>query len=220
MTGVIRRAGWVEPERGLNYAAIGATSTEAVLSYPPEGFRPAQSHHRIGSGASRFELAGRELMTWGALRRAGVIVRDIAAEPGRPDSGRVDPVRGEPSGQRGGGTSRARFLEDGTPWVTPGMTATLVVGGPRAPEAPVKVVWVVDEPGRIGFAYGSRPGHPLQTEHLLLLEHADDDSVWLTCRSIARPAGNRWLPSAIAYGRRQRDAERRMLTALHPVHTA
>lgn len=209
MTGAIRRAGWVEPERGLNYAAIGATSTEAVLSFPPAGFRPAQSHHRIGSGVNRFELAGRELMTWGALRRAGIVVRDIAAESGRQES----------ATQRNGAT-RPRILEDGTPWVTPGMTATLVVGGPRAPEAPVKVVWVVDEPARIGFAYGSRPGHPLQTEHLLLLEHADDDSVWLTCRSIARPAGNRWLPSAIAYGRRQRDAERRMLTALHPVHTA
>lgn len=208
MTGPLRRAGWVEPERGLNYAAIGATATESVLSYPPEGFRPTQSHHRIGSGAVRFDLAGRELMTWGALRRAGIEVRDIAVEPGRSASAAKRARTALGSGRP----------DDGAPWVSPGMTATLVVGGPRAPEAPVKVVWVVDEPGRIGFAYGSRPGHPLQSEHLLLLEHAEDDSVWLTCRSIARPAGRRWLPSAIRFGRQQRDAERRMLTALHPAH--
>lgn len=202
MSGPIRRAGWVEPERGLNYAAIGATSSEAVLSYPPEGFRPAQSRHRIGSGAQRFRLAGHELMTWGALRRAGVVVRDITSEPRRTEAA----------------AATDESQSDGLPWVTPGMTATLVVGGSRMPDSPVKVVWVVDEPGRIGFAYGSRPGHPLQTEHLLLLEHAVDDSVWLTCRSMTRPVGSRWRPSVIRFARQQRDLEQRMLTALHPVY--
>ena len=207
-----RRSGHVEPDGGLNYAAIGATATEEVLSFPPAGFTPEQAHHRIGSGARRFDLASRALMTWGVLRGSGVRVEEVAAETAATESVVV---------QRGGRDTGALYLEDGTPWVTPGMTATLVLPGRRDDvRAPVKVVWVVDEPGRIGFAYGSRPGHPAQLEQLLLLEHAADDTVWLTARSVARPSGDVPRLVAATYRRRQREVQRRFMTALHPASGA
>lgn len=41
--------------------------------------------------------------------------------------------------------------------------------GPVALTAPCRVVYVVDEPDRRGFAYGTLPGHPERGEELFLL---------------------------------------------------
>ena len=41
-----------------------------------------------------------------------------------------------------------------------------------------RIVYVVDEPRRFGFAYGTLPGHVESGEERFLLEWADDDSVW------------------------------------------
>ena len=189
---------------GLNYAAVGATATSQVLSYPPTGFRASEFRHRIGSGARRFDVAGRSLMTWGVLRGAGVGVEDVAA-----------------ASEVSRGLGGPLFLEDGTPWITPGMTATLLlVEKPIAVRAPVRVISIVDEPGRIGFAFGSCPGHPAQMEQLLLLEHDDDESVWLTMRSIWRASSLKWRVPAAAYSMADKHINRRFLTALHPSHAA
>lgn len=51
-----------------------------------------------------------------------------------------------------------------------------------------KVVGVVAEGNRTGFAYGTLPGHPQQGEEAFLLEHRDDDSVVMSVRAISRPA--------------------------------
>jgi uncharacterized protein (UPF0548 family) len=53
---------------------------------------------------------------------------------------------------------------------------------------PARVVYVVDEPRRRGFAYGSLPGHPECGEEAFLLERRDDDSVWFEVRAFSRPA--------------------------------
>jgi uncharacterized protein (UPF0548 family) len=45
---------------------------------------------------------------------------------------------------------------------------------------------------RRGFAYGTLPGHPLSGEELFVVERRDDDSVWLTIRSISRPSAPVW----------------------------
>jgi uncharacterized protein (UPF0548 family) len=52
---------------------------------------------------------------------------------------------------------------------------------------PCRVVAVVDEPGRAGFAYGTLPGHPERGEELFLLE-AVDGGVRATVRAFSRPA--------------------------------
>lgn len=51
-----------------------------------------------------------------------------------------------------------------------------------------RVVAVISEPRRIGFAYGSLPGHPERGEEAFIVEIADDDAVTVTIRSLSRPA--------------------------------
>jgi uncharacterized protein (UPF0548 family) len=52
---------------------------------------------------------------------------------------------------------------------------------------PVRVVRVVDEPDRRGFAYGTLPGHPERGEEAFLAER-DAEGTWLRIRAFSRPA--------------------------------
>jgi uncharacterized protein (UPF0548 family) len=55
--------------------------------------------------------------------------------------------------------------------ITPDTVADVRIGfGPLALRAPCRVVYVVDEPNRAGFAYGTLPGHPESGEEAFLLE--------------------------------------------------
>lgn len=198
---------------GLNYVALGATLSHEVLSFPPEGFHSSEFRHRVGSGAHRFEVSGRTLMTWGALSGAGVEVSEVEAERIDPAQIARDSVRGLRTGPM--------FLPDGRPWVTPGMTATLRLAIKNHElRSPVKVLYVIDQPGRIGYVYGTRPGAPAHMEQLLLLEHLDDDSVWVTVRTMTKATAQKWaLPMRIVR-LREKALARRIMTALHPSHTA
>ncbi len=51
------------------------------------------------------------------------------------------------------------------------------------------VVYVIDEPDRIGFAYGTTAEGPESGEESFILEHRDDDTVWLTIRSLLGTRG-------------------------------
>ena len=53
--------------------------------------------------------------------------------------------------------------------------------------APCKVVYVVDEADRRGFAYGTLPGHPESGEETFAIAILDDESVALDIRSFSRP---------------------------------
>jgi uncharacterized protein (UPF0548 family) len=56
--------------------------------------------------------------------------------------------------------------------------------------APCEVVWVVDEPSRRGFAYGTLPGHDESGEESFVLER-DGARVVLTVTAFSRPASRR-----------------------------
>jgi len=58
-------------------------------------------------------------------------------------------------------------------------------------DVPCRVVAVVDESRRAGFAYGTLPGHPESGEEAFLVEHRGDDSVVLRIRAFSRPSS--WL---------------------------
>ncbi|MCW2785124.1 MAG: hypothetical protein JWP74_1641 [Marmoricola sp.] len=74
--------------------------------------------------------------------------------------------------------------------VEEGAVAMVRLGpGPLSVRAPVRVVYVVDEDRRKGFAYGTLPGHAECGEELFLLELGSDDAVTLTIRAFSRPAG-------------------------------
>ncbi len=66
----------------------------------------------------------------------------------------------------------------------------VVVCGPVRLRAPTRVVYVVEEPDRRGFAYGTLPGHPECGEEAFLVER-DADSTWVEVRAFSRPG--RWF---------------------------
>lgn len=55
--------------------------------------------------------------------------------------------------------------------------------------APCRVVYVVDEPDRRGFAYGTLPGHPESGEELFAVRYdPTEDAVYAQVRAFSRPA--------------------------------
>ena len=55
-------------------------------------------------------------------------------------------------------------------------------------QVPCRVVHVIDEPTRQGFAYGTLPGHPVRGEESFVLDRHDDGSVSFTVTAFSRPA--------------------------------
>ncbi|MCW2737182.1 DUF1990 domain-containing protein [Nocardioides sp.] len=62
--------------------------------------------------------------------------------------------------------------------------------GPVRITARTQVVYVVDEPARRGFAYGTLPGHPESGEELFLVERTGEET-WAEIRAFSRPG--RWF---------------------------
>lgn len=70
-----------------------------------------------------------------------------------------------------------------------GSTVVLRLGiGPLRVFAPCRVVVVVDEPRRKGFAYGTLPGHPETGEELFVVTRGADDQVDIHITAFSRPS--------------------------------
>jgi uncharacterized protein (UPF0548 family) len=78
---------------------------------------------------------------------------------------------------------------------------------------PTRIVAVVDEPERYGFAYGTLPGHPERGEELFLAEMAANGDVVVTIRVDATPAPA-LRPIGFVVRPLQRAAVRRYLRAV------
>ena len=139
----------------VNYAAVGDTRRDDLLSSPPHGFRPVVRSVRSGAGEDAWADASRTVSTWGVQHGASFRVERLHAAS--------DDAISE------GDVVRLRWR-----W------------WPLA--IPARVVYVVDEPRRRGFAYGSLPGHPECGEEAFLVEWRDDDSVWFEVRAFSRPS--------------------------------
>jgi uncharacterized protein (UPF0548 family) len=50
-----------------------------------------------------------------------------------------------------------------------------------------RIVYVVDEPNRFGFAYGTLPGHVESGEERSLVERTEDGTAWYDVRAFSRP---------------------------------
>lgn len=68
-----------------------------------------------------------------------------------------------------------------------GGTVVLGLGAAAVLVIPCRVVRVVDDERRRGFAYGTLPGHPERGEELFLASLADDGSVWFEVTAFSRP---------------------------------
>lgn len=55
--------------------------------------------------------------------------------------------------------------------------------------AACRVVWVLDETDRRGFAYGTLPDHPEVGEEAFVVERDAGDAVWLGITAFSRPNG-------------------------------
>mgnify|MGYP000977610101 CR=1 FL=1 len=60
--------------------------------------------------------------------------------------------------------------------------------GPASFQIPCRVVYVLDEPDRAGFAYGTLPGHPECGEELFAVERDDAGRARIVVRAFSRPA--------------------------------
>jgi uncharacterized protein (UPF0548 family) len=66
--------------------------------------------------------------------------------------------------------------------------ASGIGAGPLRLWVPCLIVWVVDEPDRYGFGFGTLPGHVETGEEAFLLSTDAAGDVWFDVRAFSRPA--------------------------------
>ncbi|GAB2515991.1 DUF1990 family protein [Paramicrobacterium agarici] len=203
-------------DQPTDYAAVGATQAADLLQYPPDGYAPYEDSIKIGSGDERFAAASASVLSWEVLRLAGITVSDI--ERGSGDA--YQAVRfAEDGTPLGRGTERTedRFASDGTPYITSGTTAVLSGRvGSYSVRGHVRVVYVVEDPRRVAFAFGTVSGHSISGEESFAIEHRDDDSVWFTVRAFVRPVGVFYKVFPFLLLRRRKRLSSQYLRALSP----
>lgn len=94
-----------------------------------------------------------------------------------------------------------------SPWAEPGAVLEMRLGvGPLALRIPCRVIYVIDEPERSGFAYGTLPRHPESGEELFLLTRHEDGQIASTITAFSKAASlparfggpaTRWLQKAM-----------------------
>lgn len=183
-------------QQTVTYGAVGGTQAADLMTYPPKGFRPFERRSRIGHGNARWEHAWQSTLSWGIQRNSGFRVQ-LQESPPEVAEGAYAPVNydsaGNPIPRRADEQEEVVYGAEGVPFLAPGDTAKLAVGfGPLRVSAPCRVIYVIDEPNRKGFAYGTLPGHPESGEEAFIIDQTEDGSVWLTVRSFSRPAGWQW----------------------------
>lgn len=203
----------------VDYAAVGATQAPDLMQYPPERSIPAQESWRLGSGEARFETASEALLSWSALRGAGLTIRDVRPASGPMYSGVSFDVEGNPVAPSRSDAEQ-RFDSDGTPYVAAG-TTIVVEGRAKAfnADAELRVIFAVEEPRRVGFALGTVGGSVVSGEESFMIEWHDSDEVWFTVRAFDRPASAlyRMLPALVR--RRRRELFTLYLRAISPLYT-
>ncbi|GAA4171794.1 DUF1990 domain-containing protein [Gryllotalpicola koreensis] len=217
----VRRGRDGASESPVTYGAIGGTQAADLLQYPPHGYKPMERSVRLGSGEERWETSKAALMSWGVQRGAGLKVTNVDLGTGEQYAGIRYNEDGTPAGMRETGGGESVFNDEGEPLISNGMSAVLRTKvGPIMVDAPVRIVYVIDDPKRVGFAYGTLHGHPESGEESFVLEHRDDDSVWLTVRSFSRPASFGWRLLAPVASTVRKGITAKYLRALHPINAA
>jgi uncharacterized protein (UPF0548 family) len=168
----------------FTYDEVGSTQYDET----PEGYHRLEYRERIGAGDEVFQRAADALLTWRMHRAAGIPVTATATPPqvGTDSLGRLGPGM------------LIRRLRTRT-------QLGLAV--------PCRVVWVVNEPDRIGFAYGTLEGHPEAGEESFLITR-DPDGIYFTVRAYSRGAAWYTRLAGPATRKAQHYAARRYTAAL------
>lgn len=205
---------WQQP---VNYAAVAATQAADFLRYPPTGFRAAERRARIGHGDARFQYAWHSALSWGIQKGAGFVIEPVDT-PAEVRESTYVPISFDDEGAPIPAATigiDAMFGPDGTAFVAPGDTALLVTHiGPFSFKSPVRVIYLIDEPQRKGFGYGTLHGHPQRGEEAFVVEQKEDGSVWLTVRVFSRPSNRWWFAVSPVLRLMQERFIRRYLTSL------
>ncbi|MFG6445540.1 DUF1990 family protein [Microbacterium sp. P07] len=203
----------------VDYAAVGATQAPDLLQYPPERSIPAEETWRIGSGEERFTTAGEALLAWAAQREGGLTIADVRPAAGPSYTGVGYDGEGRPVAPSRLDSDQ-RFDVDGTPFVGPGTTVHLRghAGRYRA-DAEARVISVIEDPRRVGFALGTVGDSVVSGEELFLLEWRENDEVWFTVRAFDRPVAllYRLFPAMVR--QRRRELFSRYFRAISPMYT-
>jgi len=167
---------------------------DAVASTPPSYTRP-------------------DLSPWPLRPHPGFRRAEVTAVIGRGDAAWARSTRDV---LRWRVKTRSGFRVDASPPVSVGDRPRIrfrVLG--TTVNEPVEVVSVVGEPDRVGFAYRTRPGHPVTGEEAFIVHRGADDVIRLTVRSLTAPAREQpWRLLHPALRVAQRIAKRRYLRAL------
>jgi len=208
-------------DQPVTYGAVGGTQAADLLYYPPKGYRPLERSVRLGSGEERFATAVSALMTWGVQRGSGIKVTEAHEGTGVQYEGIIFNPDGAPSKLQEHRSSEAVFADDGSPYIANGMTAVLKIPfWPLTVSAPIRVVYVIDEPDRAGFAYGTMRGHPESGEEAFIVELRADGSVWFVLRAFSRPSNGLYRMVAPVLRLTQRHYTAKYLRSLLPVRSA
>lgn len=203
----------------VDYAAVGATQAADLMHFPPERSTPAEESWRIGSGRARFEGASESLMSWTAQRGAGLTLSDVRPASGPMYSGVSFDAEGTPIAPSKA-ESDLRYDAEGTPYVAPGTTVRVSgrVSGMRA-DAELRVIFVIDEPRRVGFALGTVGDSVVSGEESFMLEWNDKDEVWFTVRAFEAPSSLVYRVLPVLLRRRRRELFGRYLRAISPLYS-
>src|SRR5690606_24502519 len=146
--------------------------------YPPEKSVPAEATWRIGSGEARFTSSADALLSWAPLRGAGLSLSDVRPASGPMYSGVSFDAEGSPL-TPSRLEAEQRFDADGTPYVGAGTTVHVHgrVRGLRA-DAELRVIYVIEEPRRVGYGLGTVDGSVVSGEESFVLDWNDSDEVW------------------------------------------
>lgn len=205
-------------EGTVDYAAVGATGAPDLMQYPPEGSIPAEDSWRIGSGEARFRAASEALLSWTAQRGAGLLLSDVHPASGSTYTGVAFDADGQPVAPSRTETEQ-RFDADGTPLVAAGTTVHLEgeVRGMRV-DGELRVIYVVEEPRRTGFALGTVGGSVVSGEESFVVEWHDNDEVWFTVRAFDTPVATRYKLLPALTRRRRRELFQGYLRAVSPLY--
>ena len=206
-------------EGTVDYAAVGATHAHDLMSYPPERSIPAEASWRLGSGEARFASSADALLSWAALRGAGLRISDVRPASGPMYSGVGFDAEGSPVAPSRLEADQ-RFDADGTPYVAAGTTVRVHgrVKGMNA-DGELRVISATEEPRRVAFALGTVGSSVVSGEESFAIEWDDTDEVRFVVRAFDRPVTTlyRLVPPLVK--RRRRELFQGYLRAISPLFT-
>jgi len=178
-------------DNSVSYAAVGATQAADVLVFPPAGFSAAQAEHRIGSSEQRFETAADLLLSWGMQRGSHLALLSVEEAADLGYVGLTYDATGNVI-SRDAAAHEVQYSADGTPYVSSGAVVEIRGVWPlhKKPQS-YRVIYVIREQRRVGFALGTMSDTPVSGEEFFGVEWREDDGVWTVVRSVTAIAPTR-----------------------------